>query len=719
MDAPPDTLASTAFRSTLLAQASSLWGVETEYWDIFGERHSASDALLERILNSLGVDTSSAASIEQAIESRTAAEASSLLPATIVVTQTERRLSLQPRARAESTQVELSIELEDGAAVTLHVGPGENAFELPDLPLGYHRITATSGGVTARAALIIAPNRAWQPSVPRAGGVAVSLYGLRSARNWGAGDFTDLEVFLAWAARAGAAFVSLNPLHAIANRAPYNTSPYLPDSVHYRNFLYLDVEQLPEFARCPWAQSLRRSPRIEKEITALRETPYVEYERVARLKRGFLKLLFRTFLREGGATDASFCEFLAQEGEPLRLFATHAALEEAMHARDRNVWNWSGWPPELHDPASPAVAAFAESHPRAILFHKWVQWRIDLQLGAAQATALRLGMPIGLYHDLALAVDKFGADVWANRHFFVDGCRVGAPPDSFSPKGQDWGFPPPRSTAHFEDGYKLLAASIRKNCRHGGALRIDHVMRFFRLYWIPNDRDATQGTYVTDLYADLIRVLALESVRNCTVIVGEDLGTVPDIARETLARFGILSYRLFYFERDGTGRFLRPEAYPSEALVSVSTHDLPTLAGFWAARDIQARREAGILSDDGLYHHLLGEREREKQNMVAVLREVGLLSPSVDYTSFNGELHHAITGFLARTPSRMFVLNQEDIFKDTEQQNLPATTSEYPNWRHKMKYALEELDGETPAGCTAMFRGWLEASGRLSVRPAS
>ncbi len=709
MDLTPDTL----------AQAAALWGVEAEYWDIFGERHVATSALLERILKSLGVDTSSESALENAVAVRKAAEASCLLPRTIVVTESERRVMIRRPPGTDSMPVEVSIEIEDGAAVTAKVAPGENSFDLPDLVPGYYTITATAGGAKAHAALIIAPDRAWQPPVDRAGGVAVSLYGLRSARNWGAGDFTDLEAFLGWAARAGAGFVSLNPLHAIANRAPYNTSPYLPDSVFYRNFVYLDVERLPEFARCGWAQRLRHRPPIEKEISELRAAPYVEYERVARLKRVFLKLLFRTFLRDGGAADPNFGDYLVQEGEPLRLFATHAALDEAMHARNHNVWNWSGWPPELQDPDSPEVAEFAASHRRSVLFHQWVQWRIDQQLGEAQATALRLGMPIGLYHDLALAVDKFGADVWASRRYFVDGCRVGAPPDGFSPKGQDWGFPPPNSMAHFEEGYRLISAAIRKNCRHGGALRLDHVMRFFRLYWIPNDLDATQGTYVTDRYEDLIRVLALESVRNHTVIVGEDLGTVPDIAREMLARFGILSYRLFYFERDNAGRFLRPDAYPVEALVSVSTHDLPTLAGFWAARDIEARRDAGILSDDALYHRLLEEREREKQNMAAVLRECGLLAAGADCSSFNGDLHYAITGFLARTPSRLFVLNQEDIFKDTEQQNLPATTSEYPNWRHKMKYALEELDRGIPAACTAMFRGWLEASGRLNPAPVS
>ena len=229
-----------------------------------------------------------------------------------------------------------------------------------------------------------------------------------------------------------------------------------------------------------------------------------------------------------------------------------------MHTEYPDVWNWRAWPAEYQDPESAATKAFAIKHWRSVLFHKYVQWQLDRQLDAAQQHARERGLSIGLYHDLALATDRFGSDLWAHRDFFVDGCRVGAPPDGFSPKGQDWAFPPPNSERHFEDGYRLFAESIRKNCRHGGALRIDHVMRFFRLYWIPDGMEATEGTYVRDRWRELLSILALESVRGKVVIIGEDLGTVPDEVREALHRFGILSYRLLYFEQDRDGRFRTP-----------------------------------------------------------------------------------------------------------------------------------------------------------------
>jgi 4-alpha-glucanotransferase len=326
-----------------------------------------------------------------------------------------------------------------------------------------------------------------------------------------------------------------------------------------------------------------------------------------------------------------------------------------------------------------------------------------------------------LYHDLALATDRFGADLWAHRDFFVSGCRVGAPPDDFSPKGQDWAFPPPNSDRHYQDGYRLFAESIRKNMRHGGALRIDHVMRFFRLYWIPDGSEATDGTYVGDRAEDLLRILALESVRQKIPIVGEDLGTVPDETREALHRFGILSYRLLYFERGPHGRFRTPAEYPREALVSVTTHDLPTLAGFWLGRDIEARRAAGMLPEESSYRKMFEERAGEKQRILDVLHELRLLPDwfprsARDVPELTGELHNAIVGFLASTPSKLMVLNQEDLLKETEQQNLPGTTEQYPNWRRKMRCTVEELwTSPEIQAFTRMFRNWMARTGRMNA----
>jgi 4-alpha-glucanotransferase len=401
----------------------------------------------------------------------------------------------------------------------------------------------------------------------------------------------------------------------------------------------------------------------------------------------------------------------------LRRFATFCALDRHFHCLDPNVWLWADWPAPFQNPESAETCDFAAKHERQVMFFEWLEWRIDEQLAAAHAYALKRGLPLGLYHDLALATDRFGSDLWAHRRFFVNGCRVGAPPDEFAPQGQDWGFPPPNSRRHRADGYRLFAESIRKNCRHGGALRIDHVMRLFRLYWIPDGSDATQGAYVRETSEDFVRVLALESLRNRVTIVGEDLGTVEPEIREMLERFGILSYRLFFFEKNERGEFREAPEYPAHALVSSTTHDLPTLAGFWTGADIEARSRAGVV-DAASCHAQWIARAVEKQKMLDRLFAEGLLRPDLPrsaerYPEWTGELHHAAIGFLARTPSQLLAINQEDVTKEASQQNLPGTTWQYPNWSRKMRFTVEEMPYNYEArNFTAMVRNWITSSRR-------
>jgi 4-alpha-glucanotransferase len=351
------------------------------------------------------------------------------------------------------------------------------------------------------------------------------------------------------------------------------------------------------------------------------------------------------------------------------------------------------------------------------MLHQYIQWQIDVQLRRAQQKARDRRRSIGLYHDLALATDRFGSDLWAHRPFFVEGARVGSPPDDFSPNGQDWAFPPPNSERHREDGYRLFAESIRRNCRHGGALRIDHVMRLFRLYWIPEGSDAAHGAYVGERREDFVRILALESVRNQVTIVGEDLGTVEPAVRETLQRFGVLSYRLFYFEKNQRGEFKKPDEYARQALVSSTTHDLPTLAGFWIGADLQARRAAGMLDEEG-WRRQTGARAEEKRKMLNVLFDLGLMPPGAPrdadaYPELTGDLHNAVVGFLAGTPSQLLAINQEDLTKETAQQNLPGTTWQYPNWGRKMRFTVEQLRSDPEArGYASMFRNWIAKTGR-------
>ena len=703
-----------------LDRAAETWGIQPDYWDIWGRHHITQPETKRAILASLGIRADTKEELDQALEQRFRDEWSRVLPPCLVISENQRPRELAVHLPAELGEMDarVALKLEDGAAQTHHAAlrelplAGEMEFEgrryvrklvaLPDrLPLGYHDLEILVGGVCASTRLIVAPDRAYLPPGLRAAGIAIALYGVRSANNWGCGDFRDLRGVIDWMAdEVGASFVALNPLHAIHNRRPYNSSPYLPNSVFYRNYLYLDVESIADFAECPRAQRLLADAATQREIEALRTSEFVEYERVSALKMKFLKLMFAAFLRgdhrRGTARARQFQEYIEREGDLLRRFATYCALDEWVHRRNPEIWLWTDWPEPFRDPESAETEAFRRKHWRSVLFYQYLQWQIDLQLASAQQHARDKGLAIGLYHDLALATDRFGSDLWAHRDDFVPGCRVGSPPDDFSPKGQDWAFPPLHSTRQRDSGYHRFIESIRKSARHGGALRIDHVMRFFRLYWIPDGVDAAHGAYVRYHAADLIRILALESVRQRFVVIGEDLGTVEPEVRETLNRFGVLSYRLLYFEKDARGEFRKPAEYPERALVSATTHDLPTLAGFWLGEDIEARRRAGVLPDEASYRDRLVARATEKQKMLDALFAEGLLPAwfprsAREIPELTGELHNAIIGFLAATPSMLLAINQEDLTKEIAQQNLPGTTWQYPNWSRKMHFRLDEL----------------------------
>jgi 4-alpha-glucanotransferase len=576
----------------------------------------------------------------------------------------------------------------------------------------------------------VTPEKAWLPeSLEHDGklaGLAVSLFGVRSNGNWGIGDFTDLRRLSQWASTSlGVAFLGLNPLHVLHNREPYNISPYLPLSAYFRNPIYLDVEAAEDYKACPAAQRIVQGDAFQAELTSLRDAEQVCYEAIARMKRGILRLSFRRFLREewskGTERARLFDAWRTKQGDLLERFAVYCALDEVLHIQDRELWIWPDWPEAYRSPENPKVRQFADAHWRRVLFHQWLQWQVDLQLEAAQKDAQAAGMELGLYHDLALATDKCGADLWAHRKFYARGCRVGSPPDGFAPEGQDWAFPPPNSAALRDDGYRLYIESIRRNSRHGGALRIDHFMRFFRLFWIPDGYVAKDGTYVNEHWVDLLRILALESVRGKFLVVGEDLGTVPAELREGMDHFGILSYRLFYFEKGWDGEPKRVQDYARQALVSSTTHDLPTLAGFWAGRDIEARRAAGMLPDTAQYRRQQDERHTEKGRLLDALIRDGFLPndfprQAADWSELTGELHNAVIGYLASTPSMLLLLNQEDLTKETEQQNLPGTTWQYPNWKRKMRYTLDDLESSPKAGDFArMFRLWLARTGRLNT----
>ena len=676
----------------LLERAARECGIELEYHDTWGRRHEASEPALLATLAAWGLPVDSATSLSDALDRRSAEWWERPFPPTLVVAAGTDAVRLHVPFDRSGSSVKLEFQWENGdlehhwfwlpelrelERTEHHIA---KRVPWPELRLGYHRLRIywmkePELEVFGEANLIVHPRQALPPS-RRMAGVALSLYGLRSGRNWGCGDFTDLEHVVEKLAPSGVSFLALNPLHALANREPYNTSPYLPECSLFRQFLYLDPERVPGYEHS------------EIDLDGLRATEFVEYESVARAKKQALAGAFERFLKSHHT--GAFEEYVVLEGAPLEHYGVYCALWEEVHAAHPDVWLWKDWPEPYRTPEG--AAQWAKDHRRQVDFYKFLQWQIDRQLAHVQARAKALGMEVGLYHDLPLATDRFGADLWANGSFYVAGARVGAPCDELAPGGQDWGFPPPNREAHLADGYQLFARTIRNTARHGGALRIDHVMRFFRLFWIPEELTAKDGLYVKDHVENLLGVLALESARNGFFVVGEDLGTVPTGVRETLGSMNILGYRLLWFEKHHDGSFRLPHEYPHLAAVSTTTHDLPTLAGFAEGRDIEARKAAGLV-----------EEADYQQQWSSRNAEIGRLENALHAAGTPGDP----LAFVLSTPAQVAILNQEDLTGETHQQNLPASTWQHRNWCRKMRVPVEEMDA-----IAERLAALIQASGR-------
>ena len=521
--------------------------------------------------------------------------------------------------------------------------------------------------------VVAAPVRAYLP--PRSAkvwGIAVQLYTLRSQRNWGIGDFTDLARMCAIAGDAGASLVGINPLHAAHRTDPEAASPYAPTSRRFLNWLAIDVEAVPE-ANDPDVRSYFVS--IADDLRALRQKHFVDYSGVAMVKAPALKLCFAGL--SGERTEA-FTSYVTAGGDALRHFAIHEALV-ARYGRDNATW-----PQELRANEPAAIKAFARSEPRAIDFSMYLQWLAADQLDAVAAVAKQ--HRIGLYRDLAVGVESGGAEAWGTADY-ISSASVGAPPDLLNTAGQDWGLPPLSPATLARDAYAGFAALLADNMRDAGALRIDHAMSLMRLFWIPHGGKAGDGAYVTYPFDDLLAIVARESVLAKCVVIGEDLGTVPPGFRDKMSANNILSYRILLFERDGAGAFLPPGAYPELALATTGTHDLPPLAAWLESDDIALHQRLSLIDAETARQTRIA-REGGVAELKRALHENGDL---VSETSDTESVVLAAYRYLARSPARIVMLQIEDAFGERSPVNIPGTDREYPNWRRKLRDDLETI----------------------------
>jgi 4-alpha-glucanotransferase len=694
--------------SPLDSLAKSL-GVQTSYHDDQGKLITASTEALLAVLRALGTPLARPEEAAGALRARQQAVWQRVLEP-VHVAPAGRSNDVPVRLAAKLADVKLScrLQLENGgttewpvpvaslpvteSAVVEGVTYRTHRLPLPSLAHGYHKLTICVGSAEFECLLLSAPTRAYSPAQPlKTWGGFLPLYAVRSSRDWGAGDFADLENLIGRVQELGGGLVGTLPLLAAFLDEPLEPSPYSPASRLFWNELYLAVERIPGLESCPTARDFLWSAEFRQERDALRAKTLVDYPRLMALKRRVLRELSEAFFRDPGSRLAAFRKYLAENPRA----EDYASFRAAVESRRKSWWNWPS--PAREGKLSPSD--YDESVRR---YHLFVQWQADTQLRDLSEKARRDGP--GLYLDLPLGVNPDSYDVWRERQSFASGIAAGAPPDVFFTKGQDWGFPPLHPENVRTDGYRYLRDYLRHHMQYAGLLRIDHLMGLHRLYWVPQNLGAKAGVYVRYPAEELYAVYSLESNRYRTVLVGEDLGTVPENVRPAMAEHNVNRLYVAQYEAQPEAQRALPKPYPG-SVASLNTHDMPTFTAFWTGADLKDRQEMGLLDGAGVTR----EAERRKAiraGVVGRLRDAGWLGRDEDVQA----ILRACLQLLADSDAQVVLANLEDLWGAIEPQNRPGTWREKPNWMVKATVALEEFDA-LPA-----FRTTLRALDRASRR---
>jgi 4-alpha-glucanotransferase len=619
-------------------------GIQTEYIDGQGHRHVTDAAALQIILDALPVRAPHRF-LDQAV---------------VVRSGQPSRTELSPAATFP-----LRWKIVDGVEVIAEGGTDGRTVAWPaGLPVGAYRLHLTDAtGFTEQVPLIVAPPRAFGGDFDRCWLLAVQLYGVRSARNWGIGDFTDLEGLIELAASLGADGVGLNPLHALFDDRPGDCSPYSPNSRLFLNPLYIDVEKLP---------GSEQAIDDKSALAVLRADPTVDYAAVAELKWRALRFAFDAFKADRkGERQRDFETFCAERAPLLSRFACFEVL------RHKFGKPWWEWPEQWRQPDEAKCATLRQGEDAAeIEFVEFVQWTADRQLQGCKQRAGRLGMKVGLYLDVAVGVQCDGFDAWNEQSAISRYLSVGAPPDALNTAGQNWGLAGFNAAGLELQSFEPYREMLRASMRHAGAIRLDHVLGLKRLYLVPHGFAADNGVYVQMPFEALLAVTAQESIGHRCVVIGEDLGTVPEGFREQMAEWGIWSYLVMMFERDDQGAFRGVDHYLANALVTFNTHDLSTYAGWRSFSDLKLKRSIGIdpgESDDARWHALR------------------MLSDALRHHAIDDHDLYAVAGFLARTKSRLLAISLEDLLGVVDQPNIPGTVNEHPNWRQRLPLTIDAM----------------------------
>lgn len=587
--------------------------------------------------------------------------------------------------------------LERGEALQGKVN-GKMTLALPEnLPAGYHLLTLSRASQNWECRVIVAPKRCYEPEALLTGkklwGVCVQLYTLRSAHNWGIGDFGDLSTLTEAIAARGGAFVGINPIHALFPGNPEAASPYSPSSRRWLNVIYIDVGAVTAFRLSDAAQRWWRADDTQQKLQAARAAEQVDYAQVMALKLAALRLAWPQFLGRARQDDErqAFAHFVDQGGESLYLQAAFDALYAHFLKETGEAHGWDRWPEAYRTARSPAVRAFCEQSAQEVEFYLWLQWLAATQLAKCYQAGQQ--MPVGLYRDLAVGVVADGAETWSDGELYCLKASVGAPPDILGPKGQNWDLRPMDPRVMIERACQPFIELLRSNMIHCGALRIDHVMALLRLWWIPAGETADKGAYVHYPVDDLLAILALESQRHRCMIIGEDLGTVPTEIVSKLREKGIYSYKVLWFERDAQHNFRAPQSWPLQAMATLTTHDLPTLRGYWQSDDLTLGEKLGLYPDKAVLRALYADRAKARQSLLKSLCQYGCLpqeSLSKD-GSLTLAMRRGLQRYVADSASALLGLQPEDWLDMATPVNVPGTSSEYPNWRRKLSHTLEAM----------------------------
>ncbi|MBE2894485.1 4-alpha-glucanotransferase [Pasteurellaceae bacterium NCTC 11878] len=584
--------------------------------------------------------------------------------------------------------------LEDGQRIQGRVK--KRGLQLPrELPLGYHQLHLKCGQKTAQTRIIVAPRRCYQASVfqtkPHLWGTSLQLYTLKSERNWGVGDFSDLMEFMRRFQHYGGDFVGLNPTHALFPTFPEAASPYSPSSRSWLNILYIDVEAIDEFAQSEKAQAWFQQPAIQTQLTQLRAAQWVDYTAVMTLKCTGLHLAFDAFnLHASAERKAQYRTFVASAGDSLRAQAALDAMQQ--HFKLPENTGWKGLPSDFYAFSAPSTQRWIAEHQDEVDFYMWAQWIAAGQLAQCQR---QNPMTLGLYRDLAVGVSPVGAETWHNPEAYSLKATIGAPPDALAPQGQNWCLAPFNPHVLQAQGFQPFIDMVRANMRDCAALRIDHIMSLMRLWWIKQGESAVNGVYVRYPVDALLAILALESQRHRCMIIGEDLGTVPKNIQGKLRSAGIFSYKVQYFEFDATGQSRALQDYPYQAMATLSTHDLPTIYGYWTASDITMGQKFGVFPSTNVLQRVKFDRTYAKEKILERLQAAGITIPD----GVSAELHspcprdfsYALQCYMAKVNSALLTLQVEDWLLMKTPVNIPGTDKEYPNWRRRLTATIDEI----------------------------